>query len=124
MSKELDSLRSEVKELRLAVDPLLKRFASPMAAGWWEVMLNAKVWTKLVFSVTLQPGDCWTFQSAPSGRITVANQNADHGSVQFSWNDTVNSGDVQSGEARVIEPQGWPVEVCNTGTVPLVVTPT
>lgn len=122
MSKEIDELRREIKQLQVSFQRFIATLSKPVLTHW-ESLVHADIWTQPVMSVMLQPGQCWTFQSAPTGKLTISNQTADHGSVEFSWGSVTNAGDVQSGEARIIEPQEWPATVCNTGNVQLVVTP-
>ena len=77
----------------------------------------------VVFCVTLHPGHCHTFPSAPTGKLTIENGTDQDGSIEMSWGAFTSGGDVQQTSTREVQPAEWPATICNTGTVPLTVCP-
>ncbi len=76
-----------------------------------------------LFCVTLHPGHCHTFPSAPTGKLTIENGTDQDGSIEMSWGTFTSGGDVQQTSTREVQPTEWPATICNTGTVPLTVCP-
>ena len=76
-----------------------------------------------VFCVTLHPGHCHTFPSAPTGKLTIENGTDQDGLIEMSWGSFTSGGDVQQTSTREVQPAEWPATICNTGTVPLTVCP-
>ena len=117
MQDELRDIRIEVKQLLEMVKELRHNMTKLMTIA--EFLEAAGIQA----CVTLAPEDCHTFNSAPSGKLTVENSTNQAGAIQMKWANDVFEGEVQQTSTRIVQPMAWPAEICNTGDVPLKVCP-
>ena len=115
MEKQLDRIRADINKMHLTLESLRAQFVT---IHEWILTVQPGG-----LCVTLQPGECHTFQQTTSGGLTITNEADEHGMAELKWANDVFTGEVQSTSTRIVNPLAWPATICNVGTVPLKVCP-